>query len=383
MPKVNGSVRSAEVKTQPETPSARTKSGKTPKPKPPSSAFGPSDSKSPVELTGASAAKRTSSAKGVKVIDNDAYFPELTKLLGGAKKSIDLVQYNFFSESGHGQQVAQQLIQLKKDNPKLKIRLFIEADHGDGAARNQTTMKLLSDAGIDVVPDSKNLITHAKAVCVDGRYVLAGSHNLTNTSMDKNNEVSLSLDSPALATGYEQYFQQLVDDPSHLHPSTVTSGNVTMFTDTAYEEQLLSTIKGAKSTLDASMYDLNFTGSDPKAQEVMDALADAAKRGVKVNLMLEQGTPDFAPDITKANEAAAKWLQDKGVTVHLDSPTQISHQKFIIADSSSVLMGSTNWTKSDFDQRHQVNWLVKDPATAKQLRNILQNEIATEGVPLG
>lgn len=381
MPKVNGTVSRGVVSPPSETPAAKAKTTATARSTTPATGFTAAGAKKPLEL--ATPAARASRSNPVKVIDNDAYFDQLTQMLAGAKKSVDLVEYNFFSESGHGQQLAQQLIQLKKDNPALKVRLFIEADHGDGAARNQKTMTLLKNAGIEVVPDSKNLVTHAKVVCVDSKQVLAGSHNLTNTSMDKNNEVSLAIHSPALAAGYEQYFESLVTDPSHLHPSTVTSGHVTMFTDTAYEENLLTLIKGAKHTLDASMYDLNFTGKDPKAQEVMDALADAAKRGVKVNLMLEQGTPDFAPEITQANKAAAKWLQDRGVTVHLDQPGQISHQKFIVADSSHALLGSTNWTKSDFDQRHQVNWLVRDTAVAKQLRNILRDEIGTEGVPLG
>ncbi len=383
MPRVRSSLgpttkRAAVSGGRPASSAARVK---TPAKKPAAagSSFSSRTATTPLNLTGASARAR---GPGVKLIDNDAYFPELTRLLGNAKKSVDLVEYNFFSESGHGQQLADQLIAAKKKNPDLKIRLFIEADHGDGAKRNALTMKKLEAAGIEVDPDSKNLVTHAKAVCVDSRYVLAGSHNLTNTSMSKNNETSLSIDSPALAKGYEQYFQSLLKQPDQLHPSTVHSGAVTMLTDTAYEDQLLEVIKTAKTSLDASMYDLNFTGKDPKAQEVMDALADAAKRGVKVNLMLEQGTPAFAPEITRANEAAAKWLQARGVTVHLDSPGQISHQKFIVRDRQEVLMGSTNWTGSDFDKRHQLNWRVKEPALAKQFSATLANEIATEGVPL-
>jgi phosphatidylserine/phosphatidylglycerophosphate/cardiolipin synthase-like enzyme len=272
------------------------------------------------------------------------------------------------------------LIDLKKKNPALQIRLLIEADHGDGAARNQKTMKLLEAAGIEVVPDSDNIVTHAKGVCVDSKYVLAGSHNLSNTSMGKNNEVSLSLDSPELAKAYEQYFERLVKDPSRLHSTAVTSGNVTMLTDKAYEKQLLALIRGAKTTLDMSMYDLNFNGRDGSSKVVMDALAAAAKRGVKVNMMLERGTGDFAPDITKANEAAAAWLTARGVTVHLDKAEQISHQKFIVADSATALVGSSNWTKTDFQQRHQINWLVNDTGVATQLVDILRGEIA--GLPV-
>jgi hypothetical protein len=103
---------------------------------------------------------------------------------------------------------------------------------------------------------------------------------------------------------------------------------------------------------------------------------------VKVNLWLEQsGDKNLAPQITLNNQAAATALEAAGATVHLDSPDQISHQKFIIKDSAEVLMGSTNWTESDFDKRHQINWRVADPKLAKQLKGILQNEIDTESAP--
>ncbi len=319
---------------------------------------------------------------GVKLIDNQQYLPELMSLLDGAKTSIDLIQYNFFSESGDAKSIVDKLIAKKQANPKLAIRLFIEGDHGTGAARNLLTVAKLKAAGIDVVLDSKNLITHAKAVSVDGKHVLAGSHNMTNTSMDKNNEVSLSITSTPLAKAYTTYFNQLVADPSHLHPTTTKSGNVTMLTDTAYEDQLLDVISKATTSLDASMYDFNFDGKDPKAKEVMDALVAAAAKGVKVNIWLEQNSDaSVDPEITKNNEAAAAYLRAHGVTVNLDDPTQISHQKFIIRDQQELLMGSTNWTENDFNERHQINWRVADPKLAQSLVGILKNEIATESKP--
>jgi phosphatidylserine/phosphatidylglycerophosphate/cardiolipin synthase-like enzyme len=313
------------------------------------------------------------------IIDNQQYLPELMKLLDGATRSINIAQYNMYSESGDAKSITDKLIELKQAKPELKIRVFLEGDHGSGAVRNQATAAKLKAAGIEVMYDSTNLITHEKVVSVDGKHVLAGSHNMTNTSMDKNNEVSLSLDSATLAKAYDTYFDQLESDPTHVHPSTMKSGNVTMITDTAYEAQLLDVIKSAKTSLDASMYDFNFTANDPKAQEIMSALKDAMGRGVKVNLWLEQSTDTaLEGQITANNEAAMKALTAAGATVHLDSPDQISHQKFIISDSSEVLMGSTNWTENDFDKRHQVNWRIADKNMATQLKGILQNEIDTE-----
>src|SRR5205823_7313483 len=106
-------------------------------------------------------------------------------------------------------------------------------------------------------------IAHAKGICVDGARVLAGSTNLTNTSMGLNNEVSLQFDSAAVGKQFEAYFGQLETAPSSLHSKTTQVGNVKMITDGDYRAQLLDTIARAKTTLDASMYDLDFTRSDP------------------------------------------------------------------------------------------------------------------------
>ena len=51
------------------------------------------------------------------------------------------LQYNFFSETGQGKALADKLVAMKQANPALKIRIFIEADHGPSAARNQLTMQ--------------------------------------------------------------------------------------------------------------------------------------------------------------------------------------------------------------------------------------------------
>ncbi len=328
-------------------------------------------------VTTAGTTKATAAKTSYQLDANAAYFPDLMKLIGGAKQSIDLVQYNFFSESGESKQVVDALIAKKKANPTLQVRVFLEGDHGDAAARNLLTQAKLAAAGIQVVLDSKNLVTHAKGVCVDSRYVLAGSHNLTNTSMTQNNETTLSFDSPPMAAAYEKYFGQLLADPSTLHPGSTTSGKVTMLADTACYDALINEVRSATKSIDASMYYFNVSPNDPKATELANALVAAQKRGVHVRLFLEQSSGTFAPEITVANRKAAAFLKANGVTdVHFDSPTQISHQKFLVRDGKEVLMGSSNWSTDDFDHRHQVNWKLRDPKLARQLQDLLTSEIA-------
>lgn len=57
----------------------------------------------------------------------------------------------------------------------------------------------LAAHGVRVVLDELERTTHVKAVVVDGRWVVMGSHNWTRSAIARNREVSLLLDDPALA----------------------------------------------------------------------------------------------------------------------------------------------------------------------------------------
>src|SRR5262249_25580970 len=253
------------------------------------------------------------------VNERDA-LPKIKELITQAKKSIDVVAYNFYSEDGDVKALAQQLIQKKKDNPNIAIRAFIDDDHGPHAARNLKTVDLLRAGGIDVIVDSDKLITHAKGIGIDGHTVLAGSTNLTNTSLDKNNEINALVTSPVLAKAWKSYVDALVADPDHLHPTKTKSGNVTMLTDDAYYDELMRMVTTSKSgdTLDAVMYYISDSKNDPKTQALLQALEDASGRGVKIRIYLEQDASGFAPDITASNKRVATRLQAKGIDITFD-----------------------------------------------------------------
>jgi phosphatidylserine/phosphatidylglycerophosphate/cardiolipin synthase-like enzyme len=346
-------------------------------------------------------------APQITLLDNQAYFPALKTLLDpnlGPAGPVYMVEYNFFTDDGKNPpalnaggeptQIMNELITLAKgDTP---VNLVLEKDHSPSIeTRNAFTQNLLGQASNmnifmnDSVSDG--FIDHAKLV-VRGNTVIAGSHNLTQTSMADNNEVSLQVESKTIAQQAQQYVQDCKNSPGVAHPLTVTDGNVMMVTDTAYEEQLLKMINGCKKgdSLAGSMYDFNFTGSDPSAtpdpsaQAVMKALVAAERRGVKLTLLLDHESLSMVADEMKHNADAAAYLmkyapktQPPTVQVVLGSPDKISHQKFLIKNASQVLLGSSNWTDSDFNHRHQVNWLVNDGTLGLSLQNTLLSEISS------
>ena len=120
----------------------------------------------------------------------------------------------------------------------------------------------------------------------------------------------------------------------------VTSGNEVKLVE---GEEILETavkmIEGAKDTVQVEMYTLGY-------DKIVDVLAAQARKGVKVQVLLDP-TPGWDPeDIAHKNEVK-KFLKANGVEL-LTYPTekdQIDHVKLLIVDGKIALIGGMNWDR--------------------------------------
>jgi len=106
--------------------------------------------------------------------------------------------------------IVSELIAARKRGVNVIIELEQGAD-GKGTVyeQNRKAATLMSAAGITVRFDAPKTITHVKALVIDGRYVYLGSHNLTQSALKYNNELSVMIDSPALAEEVAAYLKNL------------------------------------------------------------------------------------------------------------------------------------------------------------------------------
>jgi phosphatidylserine/phosphatidylglycerophosphate/cardiolipin synthase-like enzyme len=74
---------------------------------------------------------------------------------------------------------------------------------------NRTATRLLAQGGVRVIFAPAGVTTHTKAISIDDRFVLIGSHNLTQSALSRNNELSLMVDSPQLAGQVRRYLERL------------------------------------------------------------------------------------------------------------------------------------------------------------------------------
>jgi phosphatidylserine/phosphatidylglycerophosphate/cardiolipin synthase-like enzyme len=92
---------------------------------------------------------------------------------------------------------------------------------------------------------------------------------------------------------------------------------------------------------------------------IAKALLDAYKRGVQVQVILDQ---------SQRNEkySSADFLANQGVPTMIDANHAIAHNKIMIIDGETILTGSFNFTKAAQDKNAENLLIIRDPALAAQ-----------------
>ncbi len=155
-----------------------------------------------------------SEAGSVRLLEDGDYFPVFMKAVDGAKSEI-VMSFFLFKTNGDRTSYTDRLLAglVRAAIRGVRVRIVLERgnDEGDSQvdASNRETAARLRQEGIDVSFDSPRVTTHTKVAVIDGRYILLGSHNLTNSALKYNHELSVFIDSPSLAGETLRYIDSL------------------------------------------------------------------------------------------------------------------------------------------------------------------------------
>jgi len=145
---------------------------------------------------------------------------------------------------------------------------------------------------------------------------------------------------------------------------------------------------GAESTIDiAQMYMLYYEPASPgRALDVLyDGLIAAARRGVRVRILLDSATAESNPG--PAYGRIADFLgRVAGIEVRFcdlrpysDYPDCIMHAKYLIIDRRLVVAGSHNWSFSAFTDNLELSLVVDDTGTAARLLGVYEQDWQVAG----
>ncbi|MDP2924057.1 MAG: phospholipase D-like domain-containing protein, partial [Candidatus Omnitrophota bacterium] len=151
-------------------------------------------------------------------------------------------------------------------------------------------------------------------------------------------------------------------------------------------------VKEALTKAEKSIYLVMFTIETPlageisKASQLIEALIDAKNRGVDVEVILDQNV-DFVRrkhpsdwEVEIKSTRAYKRLKDAGIRVYYDEPTRYTHAKCVIIDKKIVILGSTNWSESAFDNSIETDVLVNSTGLADGILRYLKTIKIDENV---
>lgn len=149
--------------------------------------------------------------------------------------------------------------------------------------------------------------------------------------------------------------------------------------DRDYLPAALETISRARRSIFCVMFSAGFDESKHGTPErLLEALAAAHKRGVRVEVILDANRKFWERDrgardeIETKNDPAAAWLTAHGVEVFRDGLDQTTHSKVLVADEETVILGSTNWTYSALARNHEASVRVRSRDFARQVLDRLE-----------
>ncbi len=265
----------------------------------------------------------------------------LKKCFANARYSIDLWMYAVTDSL--------LLSQLeKKAAENVKVSIYFDKRGGTPSLPSSLHPHQMKSKGL----------MHRKIVLLDESIVILGSANMTTSSLQLHDNLSVGIYDPQMA--------QFIKSPSsktYLFPQ----GLLWLLPDPNALQEIQARIDAARSSIFIAMFTLTQT-------DLIQALIRAKKRGVHVILALDRYTAQGASK--KAFEACAA----AGIEIYLSSGIPLLHHKWAYIDQEELILGSTNWTEAAFRKNEDVLLFLKLPPPLQSKIKSIASAIYSEGL---
>jgi phosphatidylserine/phosphatidylglycerophosphate/cardiolipin synthase-like enzyme len=262
-------------------------------------------------------------------------FARLRSLIDGATASIHVEIYEFGQPD-----LAAALIHAQQRG----VTVTVIADPSE--LSSVATAAVLRAHGVDVVdyPVRSQMIDHVKLLVIDEHVAVVGGINWGVRS-PANHDYDAQLTGPVVANLDRVFLRDLVTcgqpgavPDAHADPSIVVAATLP---GAEIRPLALALINGARDSLDLELFVLTDTG-------IVHALEAAASRGVHVRVLLDPSQPSSAPSYAalRRDGIDVRWYRSRG---------ELLHAKAIVADATSILFGSANWSGGGFARNHELD----------------------------
>lgn len=277
----------------------------------------------------------------------------LAAAINGAQRTLDIVAFEFNNP------VLTQAVSAAAGRGVV-IRMVTDDEHG--LEDDDSTIRQLIEAGVQVVDDGRSALMHNKFMIIDSLIVWTGSTNYTVNDIYRNNNNMISLRSRRAVETYQAEFDEMFIErqfgprsPARntaIYNQDGTAIQITFAPENNVLLAITNAVKGAQSSV-------RFLAFSFTEDSVAAALEERAAAGLSI-----QGIFERVGSETQYSELTPLFCA--GIPVRQDGNRFILHHKVFIIDDSLVLTGSFNFSANATQSNDENLLFINDPVLAAQ-----------------
>lgn len=244
----------------------------------------------------------------------------------------------------------------------VKVRIMLNPARRSGEKENDSSRKLLADAGIDVIDSNPAFdLTHEKSMVVDDHTAFIQSLNWETKNLTETRDY-------AVATSHAHEVNEVIEcfdaDWARQNFNACEHSHLIWCIGNG-RQRMGQFIDEAKH----SLWVQNERYQDPV---IIERLVRARERGVKVHVLAR---PPHKLKKQKLVEAVGgmRIMDDVGIKVHKLKGLKL-HAKLLFADGVRAIIGSINLAPGSFDSRRELAIEVRDQEVMDRLHTIVHRD---------
>jgi cardiolipin synthase A/B len=354
------------------------------------SAVGAAEPRHPNYIAGLLGTQITRGNRFTVLTNGDQIFPDMLAAVRGAKRRISFESYIF--KTG---QMAEQFTQAFEEAAKRGVRVNMVIDAVGGSGIDDAHVQRLEQAGCKLAKfntpawyslEELNYRTHRKILVVDGQTAFTGGVGIDDqwlgNAQDKDHwrDTMVRVEGPLarlMEGGFYENFSEaggeVTPELDDVQPEADDQGAafVVRSSPTGGANDLkrlyLLGLASARQSVDIT------TPYFVTDESTRWALEDAAKRGVKIRLLVEGDITDAMP-VKYASRKHYEQLMKAGIEIYEYQPTML-HTKTFIVDRTWSMFGSANFDNRSLELNDELNVAVTSADLAARLLTDFEQDL--------
>jgi cardiolipin synthase A/B len=281
---------------------------------------------------------------------NDGMQP-IYSLISSAQDTLDMTMYELADSST--------VSLLEADARRgVRVRVLLDQDYS-GRSINEPDFSELASNGVQVRWAPASTIFHQKTITIDDRTSAIMTLNLTSEYYSTTRDFAVITTDQPDVTAIEQVFGE--DWANSAAPATGPAGQNLVWSPGG-ESAMASLIDSAQHSLLVENEEMD----DP---DITNALASAAQRGVDVDVVMTDSSSwaDAFDDLTSAGVHVSTYSPDASVYIHA---------KVVVADDTTMFLGSQNFSVSSLDYNRELGIITTDASLVGPVYQTVASDFA-------